>query len=169
METRNRLDARRPSRYRFVMATHCPSNDAPTEATSSIDLDHSVGEVWAALVDPACLSEWMGPGSSIEPWPGGDVAVADIATGQPKRGRITEIVPERSINLDWWPADDPGQVTQVSFLLIPLEHGTRLTVTEKSLPGVTLSARASALASSGAWRLALLSVAPVAVGVLRVQ
>jgi uncharacterized protein YndB with AHSA1/START domain len=127
-------------------------------ASSSIDLDQPVDEVWRSITEPDRLARWMGEGSTIEPWPSGELRLTDVATGVPKRGRVGSVVPERSIEFVWWPESDPDSSGHVSFTLTPLEPGTRITVVE-STAGAPAPGRIFALAAGGAWRLALLSMA----------
>lgn len=143
------------------------SND---EVVSSIDIDRSIDDVWWAIVEPSKLSRWMGPGSRIQPWPGGELRVPDIATGIPRRGRISSVEPRRRIEFVWWPepsdrdddsadGDDYDAAAiggHVVFELTPRPGGTRFTVIETA-PGA--GPRLSALASAGMWRVSMLSVA----------
>ena len=131
-------------------------SDVVPSVTTTVDIERSTDDVWEALVDCDGLSRWLGADSEIEPWPGGEVTTPDVVTGEPKRGRVADIVPGRSIELDWWPVGDPDRTSRVSVVLTPIVRGTRVTVTET---------QASACAAAVAWRAALLSVtSAVAVG-----
>jgi uncharacterized protein YndB with AHSA1/START domain len=136
---------------------------AADTATTSFDLAQTVAEVWRSIVEPERLAAWMGQGSTIEPWTSGELHLADIATGVPKRGRVGAVVPEHSIDFVWWPEDDPGQAGHVSFTLTPIEAGTRVTVVETAASAG--NHQVLALAGASCWRLALLSVAATMVSV----
>lgn len=156
-----------------------PSGNAE-RATFSIDIERSIDDVWRALVDSSRLARWMGAGSTIQPWIGGEINVKDLATGIPKRGRVEQVVPRTILEFVWWPTDpnttdpnttdpkttdsnttDPdsyeraGQVeTRVAFELHRVPAGTRLVVTETGPPTGTMAAMASATA----WRATMLSM-----------
>lgn len=135
-------------------------------ATFSIDIERSIDDVWRALVDSSRLARWMGAGSTIQPWIGGEINVKDLATGIPKRGRIEQVVPRTSLEFVWWPSDreatepddtDPDtdpEPTRVAFELHRVPAGTRLVVTETGPPTGNLTA----MASASAWRATLLSM-----------
>ena len=128
-------------------------------ARTELDLDHPTEAVWRALVDPVRLGRWMGPGSGIEPWPGGRVTVDDPATGTPRRGRVTKVDEGRQLDLEWWPEDDPDGRTDVSFVLAERPGGSTLTVIEALPPAAALGMRALACArAASSWRLATLAV-----------
>ena len=81
-----------------------PSGNAE-RATFSIDIERSIDDVWRALVDSSRLARWMGAGSTIQPWIGGEINVKDLATGIPKRGRVEQVVPRTILEFVWWPTD----------------------------------------------------------------
>jgi len=144
-------------------------------ATTSLEIDHEVDQVWNALLDPEHPRHWLGPETSINPVAGGSIRTGDIATGSPKRGTVSEIDHDRHrLSFHWWPADEPEQVSQVSVVLEATPRGTLVTVTERQSLGVQAcvrsltgarpteptSLKAAAVPTVGVmqWRLALLAV-----------
>lgn len=148
-----------PSDTRSVGGDPPAPGGGEAAARTEIELDHPTDAVWRALVDPERLVRWMGPGSDIEARPGGRVAVDDPATGTPREGRVTRVDDGRRLDLEWWPEDDPGRWSEVSFVVAARPGGSTLTVIE-TLPPVG-SDRVRALACARAatsWRLASLAV-----------
>ena len=135
-----------------------PSEESQTQATAEIDLDRDPAEVWHALVDAEGLADWMGADTTIEPTTGGDLYTTDIVTGEPQRGVVTEVDDQRRLSFDWWPVDEPDQVSQVTFVLVPSRRGTLVTVTE-TVEAFGAIRPANNLAAAHQWRLALLSLA----------
>ncbi len=96
----------------------------------------------------------MGPGSTIDPQPGGPLIAADPESGQPKTGRVLEVVPERRLHWVWRRLGDDsvGRATEVIIELEPTEYvdhddgptppGTVITVIERPTP-LTVSGPAS--------------------------
>ena len=124
----------------------------PDRATAAItvDLDASPDAVWRALTTGDGLAWWMGEGSRIDPRVGGEVDVADVVGGRPRRGQVTEVVPRRLLSFDWWPADRSGPASTVAVRIEATEDGTRVSVTESIAIGGRSAdgAGAGALASS---------------------
>jgi len=124
----------------------------------SVVLDAPVEAVWAALTDAGALSAWLGGDVDIDPFPGGQVVVAE--GGRPRRGVIVDLDPLRHLEIRWlppsrrigflWGPDDEPAATSggVGFRLEPAGDGrTRLTVVEH--PPAPAPARPSALAVAG--------------------
>lgn len=93
--------------------------------------------VFAFLVEPARMVQWMGINAELSPLPGGvyrvDLNGQDIAVGE-----YREVVPNRRVVLAFgWEGDDspvaPGSST-VTFELEPEGEGTRLTFRHENLP-----------------------------------
>lgn len=140
------------------MAQHNDQDPSTARVETMVELNQPVSTVWQSLVDPERLARWMGEGSRIEPWPGGDLGVSDPVTGIPRRGRVETVTESEQLDAVWWPEDEPGDTSIVSFRLVPRPGGSTLTVVET----VPLSAanRWDAMAcarSAGAWRLAALA------------
>ena len=103
-------------------------------------LEQPIEEVWAAVTEPARLSEWIGAAVDVELRAGGR-GMARRADGATRRIRVEEVEPPRRFAFRWWPferdGDVPGPSTRVEFLLEEAPGpATRLTVTESGLPGV---------------------------------
>ena len=98
-------------------------------------------EVWEQLTSREGFEHWMGPGSTIDPRPDGQLIAADAESGEPKVGRVIDVEPERRLRWAWRPlGDDPGEgrTTEVLVELEPADEpipgdrmtGTVITVTE---------------------------------------
>ncbi len=112
------------------------------DPTVSRVLERPPAEVWKQLTSPDGFEHWMGPGSTIEPEPDGQLIAADPESGEPKTGRVLEIEPDHVLRWVWRPlGDDPktSKTTEVLVELEPTENpmpgtatpGTVITVTER--------------------------------------
>lgn len=99
--------------------------------------------VFAFLIDPQRIVQWMGKMATIDPRPGGlfrlDYNGRDIA-----RGAFIEIVPNEKVVLSWgWEAVDsatPPGASTVEITLQPEGKGTRLRLRHLGLtPGEAMS------------------------------
>jgi uncharacterized protein YndB with AHSA1/START domain len=99
-----------------------------TETTRRIDIAAEPEEVWEALTTDEGRERWL------EDDPGREIVVE------------SEDAPNRLVWW-WWHDDEPP--TRVEFLVVPVETGTRVVVTERA-PSVPLArlARACALVPS---------------------
>lgn len=114
-----------------------PVADGPTVRR---ELNRPPAEVWEQLTSPEGFEHWMGPGSTIEAEPDGELIVADPESGLPRIGRVIDVEPERRLQWVWRPlGDDPesGRATEVLIELRPdetgpgPEPGTLITVVER--------------------------------------
>ena len=114
-----------------------------SEVRRSVVLPAAPEAVWAALTDPGHLSAWLGGDVDLEPFPGGQIVVAE--DGRLRRGVIVDLEPLRRLEIRWlppsrrfgfvWaPDDEPaGAAGGVEFRLEPVHEGaTRLTVLERA-------------------------------------
>ena len=138
------------------MADQAPTAGTEHESIVSVDIDAAPEDVWHALTTEDGLAGWMGDGSQVGERQGDDLIMADIVTGQQRRGVLDEVSPQHRLGYTWWPETDPDQATRVSITLVPCPSGTRVTVVE-TVPSASLSAHATAVAS-WPWRAALLSL-----------
>ena len=102
-----------------------------------IELEASLGEVWAALTEPDRLSAWVGGAvTDLEIRPGGRGTVRR-EDGAVRRLVVEAVEPERRLALRWWPFEDgsgspaAGSGTRVEFRLEPIPDGVALTVVER--------------------------------------
>ncbi len=108
---------------------------SPSPAVTSHDVDSPPREVWRTMTEPEPFRRWMGPGSTIQPVPGGPLTVSDPASGEPKVGRVTEVRPCEFMSWIWRPlGSEPDETTSVEVELVPIPDGTRITVTEAPSP-----------------------------------
>ena len=111
-----------------------PTADDPTV---SRELERLPSEVWEQLTSPDGFEHWMGPGSTIDPEPGGELIAADPESGVPRIGRMLDVEPGRRLHWVWRPlGDDPDGdgSTEVIVELEPTEEPvptTIITVTER--------------------------------------
>ncbi len=125
--------------------------------SESIELPEQPERVWELFADPVLVERWLGAGSIVELVPGGSVVTPDIASGQPKIGRVDTIDVARRLEFTWSDtgAAGPSPERRVTFELEPTETGTRLTVTEASMN----TALSATTADAWSWRFALFAVA----------
>ncbi len=109
-------------------------------------LDAEPERVWDALTDEYLLSDWFAPGASLEPVEGGEVSF-DCDDGE-RSGSVRVVEEERELAFTW---ARPGEgESLVTFTLEPLETGTRLVVTERSLTSPMAMSSAS-IHAGGVW------------------
>lgn len=104
-------------------------------------LGHPIEAVWAALIDPAQLAAWLGPGT-IESREGGQVSIRLGPEGGPARqmvmsGRILTYDPPRVLEHEWI---QPGlDISIVRYELQSEAGGTTLRLTHRRsvAPGAT--------------------------------
>jgi uncharacterized protein YndB with AHSA1/START domain len=109
--------------------------------------------LWQALTDPEQIAGWFGGHLQLDLEEGGR-AWFHGDDGHERLGRVEAVRPGRHLRFRWWPvADDEGSgagVSEVSYLLEPVEEGTRLTIQERQLTAPDSDRpRASAAGHSG--------------------
>lgn len=114
----------------MTLADDAATTERATTLSLDFDFRHPPAKVWRALTDPALMSEWLLPvigpelrlGEAFtlrtQPYPGWDGTVAC---------RVLEIEPYRRLSYTW---TVPFLDTVVTFTLVPVESGTRLTVVQ---------------------------------------
>ena len=103
--------------------------------------------LWQALTDPDQVAGWFGGEVDWDLREGG-VASFRGDDGNERQGRIETVRPGRHLRFVWWPAGGSGggqggrvaatesesdEVSEVSYLLEPLDDGTRLTIQERQI------------------------------------
>jgi uncharacterized protein YndB with AHSA1/START domain len=103
----------------------------------------SPAKVWAAITQPEQMMQWWGPDAGptlraeVDVRPGGRFSVVFRllnGTEHNPTGIYQEVIPEKKLAFTW---DLQGVVepeSLVTFLLEPIEGGTRLTLTHAHLP-----------------------------------
>jgi uncharacterized protein YndB with AHSA1/START domain len=86
--------------------------------------------LWEALTDPEQLSGWFGADVEWDLRPGGRARFQE-SDGAKRHGRVDEVRAERHLRFTWWPASDPTEASEVSYVLQPTPEGTRLTIQER--------------------------------------
>jgi uncharacterized protein YndB with AHSA1/START domain len=100
-----------------------------------IEMPVTAERLWEALTDPEQLSGWFGALVDWELHPGGEARFQE-ADGSERHGRVDDVRPERHLRFTWWPASDPTDTSEVSYLLEPTAEGTRLTIQERRVTRV---------------------------------
>ena len=93
-------------------------------------LAHPVEAVWAALTDPAAISDWLMEAPEFEPVLGARFRMRTerLSADGWVRAQVTELDPPR--RMVWtWSVDDATPPTTVTFELTPEAGGTRLRLT----------------------------------------
>lgn len=126
------------------------------QAVTETSFDAAPDTVWESLTSPEGVEEWMGEGSVIQD--DGDLWMRDFVTGEPKEGRVRTFEPDRLLEFDWWPEDDPERSSSVSITLEPLLPGTRVVVVERPSVRASAAPAATSANASWAWRIAVLGV-----------
>lgn len=108
-----------------------------TEAVREITINASPATVFAYLVDPERLVEWMGTEAVLQPVPGGEYRVM-CGGVNPSAGHFVEVVPNRRVVFTFgW--DVPGHPipagsTEVEITLEPAGGSTLLRLVHRGLP-----------------------------------
>jgi uncharacterized protein YndB with AHSA1/START domain len=112
----------------------------PDTVERSVELAAPPAAVWDALTDGRHLSVWFGADCEIDASPGGQLVVRQ--DGRVCRAVIVDIEPPHHLGVRWlpdhrpvgflWSDDDTpaGASGEISFLLTPVEGGTRLDIVE---------------------------------------
>lgn len=99
--------------------------------------------IWAAITQPRLMMQWWGPdagptlSAEADVRPGGRFSVVfRLLNGEEHNptGTYQEVIPERKLVFTWeWPGM-PERESLVTFLLEPVDGGTRLTLLHEHLP-----------------------------------
>lgn len=95
------------------------------EIERSTEVPADPNEVWERIVSGDLAEEWMGV--RLDPRPGGEVIVPE----REMIGTVEEVVPGESITWSWREVD--GEPSQVTIEVVPVEGGSRVTITERLL------------------------------------
>ncbi len=124
--------------------------EAEQQVTRSVEIPADAGAVWERVSDERQLSAWLGGQVELDVRPGGEGLLRQ-PDGGARRMVVEEVRPGERLAFHWWPAEREGRTpadagaTTVDIRLVPLEHGTRVTVTETAtvaLAGVAPAAGA---------------------------
>ena len=99
--------------------------DGTMSAAFEREFDHTVGEVWRALTDPALLPQWLAPGE-IELRLGGAVKLDFKDSGIAIDSTVTAFAEGRLLEYSWGGPGDPPR--PVRWVLEPDGDGCRLTL-----------------------------------------
>jgi uncharacterized protein YndB with AHSA1/START domain len=107
------------------------------EAVKEITISASPEAVFAYLVDPEKMVEWMGTKAVLQPIPGGEYRV--ICGGvNPSAGEFVEVVPNKRVVFTFgWDVPDhpiPAGSTRVEITLEPVGDSTLVRLVHTGLP-----------------------------------
>jgi uncharacterized protein YndB with AHSA1/START domain len=114
--------------------------------------------LWEALTDPDQVAGWFGGQVRWDLQEGADASF-QADDGTERRGRIEAVRPGRHLRFVWWPESSPDEdASEVSYLLEPLDDGTRLTIQERpvaapreSAPQACAATRTAPVDTDMAW------------------
>ena len=111
----------------------------------SIDINAPPDRVWAALTEPALIERYM-MGAKVETdWQvGHPITWSGEARGKAyeDKGKVLAVDPPEHLSVTHWSplsglADEPQNYHTVSYDLAPTSGGTRVTLTQENLIGVS--------------------------------
>jgi len=107
------------------------------EAAKEITINAPPAAVFAYLIDPEKMVEWMGTEAALQPVPGGEYRV--ICGGvNPSAGEFVEVVPNEKVVFTFgWDIPDhpiPAGSTRVEITLEPVGNSTLLRLVHTGLP-----------------------------------
>ena len=94
----------------------------------TVDLDCTPAELWRIVTDPDELSAWLGRDVALELRPGGRGSLLDGDTR--RQLAVREVVEGERLGFTWWPDDDEGASSDVTFVVEPTGDRSRLVITE---------------------------------------
>jgi uncharacterized protein YndB with AHSA1/START domain len=92
------------------------------------DIARPVEKVWAALVTPARLGDWLCADAEVEPWVGGRFHLAFRNFAHTMTGEITRFEPPHTLEYTWTERAAKGN-SLVLWRLYPTPAGCRLVMT----------------------------------------
>ena len=96
------------------------------EVEREVFLDAPPAEVWEALTDEEQLEDWFANDVEFDLDRGGVFRWDD---GDVRHAVVEEVDAERRLAIRWWDPSSPEE-SEVTFTLVAIPAGTRLTVTE---------------------------------------
>lgn len=97
--------------------------------TRRITLDAPAERVWAALSDPALLSEWLDAEVDLEVRPDAEGSITE--NGVVRRVRVERVLEHALVEWEWAPEDAPDDRSTVTLTLEETEDGCVVEVTER--------------------------------------
>jgi len=111
----------------------------------SIDINAPPGKVWSALTEPAQVRKYMMGATLKTDWQvGHPITWSGEARGKAyeDKGKVLAVDPPEHLSVTHWSplsglADEPQNYHTVSYDLAPTSGGTRVTLTQENLIGVS--------------------------------
>jgi uncharacterized protein YndB with AHSA1/START domain len=111
----------------------------------SIDINAPPGKVWSALTEPAQVRKYMMGATLKTDWQvGHPITWSGEARGKAyeDKGKVLAVDPPEHLSVTHWSplsglADEPQNYHTVSYDLAPTSGGTRVTLTQENLTGVS--------------------------------
>ena len=109
-----------------------------SQLTLEWSIDAPIARNWSVLTDPSYLSQWLG--TLVHGAVSSEASfVVDHGDGYSCQSTVIEWETERALGYTWKFPDEP--VTDVSWKLSPIDHGTKLTLTHSGLSNLRASYR----------------------------
>src|SRR5438874_13641233 len=107
---------------------------------ATVEVEAPPDRVFQALASQEVVEWWVRPGVfntrewSGEVTPGGAWRASGVGNGQPYvlEGEFLEVDPPRRLVHTWHPVGAPGPATTVTYVVEPVEEGTRLTLRQST-------------------------------------
>ena len=100
----------------------------------SILLEAPPEEVWAAIVDPAALADWLADEVELEPHEGGEL-VCRYEDGEERRGEVELVEEAERLAFEWRREGCPP--SRVELIVYAVAEGTRMIVVERGAAGTS--------------------------------
>jgi hypothetical protein len=120
--------------------------DEPVIVTRQIDLDVDAAELWPLVAEAGGWAEWLVGQANVDVAEGATGTVVDDNDVE-RAVRVDAVDPgSASVRFTWWPTGQPDGASTVELVVIPVDLGSRLRITE-----VQLRASASAIPAGRSW------------------
>jgi uncharacterized protein YndB with AHSA1/START domain len=115
------------------------------ELSVSTEINASIQKVWAAIVNPEIIKQYLFGTETVTDWKvGSPIVFQGVWEGvsYKDKGTILELIPEKKLKYDYWSSfskmeDTPENYQQISFELSGDDHKTILKLTQENVPNET--------------------------------
>jgi uncharacterized protein YndB with AHSA1/START domain len=102
--------------------------DQENTVTRELDLDMGVDELWGLVSDGDRWADWLVDDADLDVVNGGRGVVVD--DGVTLEVAVERVERDRGVRFTWWPSDGPDRWSTVELIVVPLQQGSRLRITE---------------------------------------